>query len=116
MIADVDDRPLTPDEAAQIRANAAEAATLLKAMAHDGRLSILYYLGGGERSVGELETLLGQRQAAVSQQLARLREDGLVVARVVGKSRLYAISDPRAADMVMLLRDMFCTLDRSSPF
>lgn len=85
-----------------------EATALLKALAHDGRLLILCYLSGGERSVSELEVLLDQRQATVSQQLARLREDGLVTCRADGKSRLYSIADPRAARVVELLHGMFC--------
>ncbi|QJD17373.1 ArsR/SmtB family transcription factor [Paracoccus sanguinis] len=85
-----------------------EATALLKALAHDGRLMILCHLAAGERSVGELEALLDQRQATVSQQLARLREDGLVQCRAHGKSRLYSIADPRAARVVELLYGMFC--------
>ena len=62
--------------------NASEAAALLKALAHEGRLMILCYLAGEkELSVGALEELLDKRQAAVSQLLSRLREDRLVVAR-----------------------------------
>lgn len=85
-----------------------EATALLKALAHDGRLMILCHLAAGERSVGELEALLDQRQATVSQQLARLREDGLVQCRAHGKSRLYSIADQRAARVVKLLYGMFC--------
>ncbi len=52
--------------------NAEAAATYLKTLAHEGRLMILCHLGSGEKSVGELESLLDIRQAAVSQMLARL--------------------------------------------
>lgn len=100
--------PLTGADIAEMAARVGEATALLKALAHDGRLMILCYLAGGERSVSELETFLGQRQATVSQQLARLREDGLVTARAEGKSRLYGIADPRVADIVALLHGMFC--------
>ena len=89
-------------------ARVGEATGLLKALAHDGRLLILCYLTAGERTVGELEVLLGQRQATVSQQLARLREEGLVTCRPEGKSRRYRIADPRAARVVEVLYDMFC--------
>ena len=54
------------------------AANFLKAMAHEGRLMILCHLVMGEKSVTELENLLSSRQAAVSQQLARLRIEGIV--------------------------------------
>ena len=96
---------MTPEE---MTGRVGDATALLKALAHDGRLMILCHLANGERSVGELEALLQQRQATVSQQLARLREDGLVTSRADGKARLYRIADPRAARVVELLYETFC--------
>lgn len=87
---------------------ATEVAAFLKALAHEGRMMILCHLAGRERSVTELEDLLGQRQAAVSQQLARLRAEGLVTCRREGKARLYSVADPRAAEVVRLLYRLFC--------
>ncbi|MDV3050970.1 MAG: metalloregulator ArsR/SmtB family transcription factor, partial [Planktomarina sp.] len=58
--------------------NAERAANFLKALGHEGRLMILCHLASGEKSVTELEDLLSSRQAAVSQQLTRLRLEGLV--------------------------------------
>jgi DNA-binding transcriptional ArsR family regulator len=55
-----------------------------------------------------LETLLGSRQAAVSQQLARLRLEGLVGCRRDGKAIYYRIEDPRVMRMMTLMHDMFC--------
>lgn len=80
----------------------------MKALAHEGRMMILCHLSGGEKTVGQLEQLLGQRQAAVSQQLARLRAEGLVSSRRAGKARLYTVSDPRAAEVVGLMYRLFC--------
>lgn len=90
--------------------SAQEAAGLLKALAHEGRLMILCALVAGERSVGELEDLLGARQAAVSQQLARLRQERLVTCRREGKSIYYSLGDPRVSRLVETLHDMFCTV------
>ena len=64
---------------------------------------ILCHLAEGEKSVTELEGLLGQRQAAVSQQLARLRMEGLVRTRREGKAIIYALDDPR---VITLLRGL----------
>jgi DNA-binding transcriptional ArsR family regulator len=64
---------------------AREASDFLKALAHQSRLMILCILCEGEKSVTELERLLALRQPTVSQQLARLRTDGLVSARRVGR-------------------------------
>src|SRR5258708_23816064 len=62
-------------------ANARQASDLLKALSHEVRLLILCFLSEGEKSVGEIEKVLKLRQPAVSQQLARLRADGLVETR-----------------------------------
>ncbi len=87
--------------------NAQAASAFLKALAHEGRLMILCHLSGGEKSVTELEELLQMRQAAVSQQLARLRLEGLVRSRRDGKVIYYSLSDEKSARMVELLCDMF---------
>jgi DNA-binding transcriptional ArsR family regulator len=86
---------------------ATEAAGFLKALSHEGRLMILCHLAAGERSVTELELLLGARQAAVSQQLARLRLEGLVTTRREGKAIIYAIRDPKVLGLVRLMQDQF---------
>lgn len=88
--------------------NAAEATDFLKALSHPGRLVILCHLCLGEKSVSDLEALLNLRQAAVSQQLARLRIEGLVEARREGKNVWYSISDERVRRTVGLLYEMFC--------
>ena len=80
----------------------------MKALAHEGRLLILCQLATGEKSVTELEELLSSRQAAVSQQLARLRLEGLVNHRREGKTIYYSLKDERAIRMIELLYDMFC--------
>lgn len=89
-------------------ARALEAANFLKALSHQGRLMILCYLSAGEKSVNALEDLLGARQAAVSQHLARLRNEGLVAARRDGKVIYYSIKDPKVRAMIALVYEMFC--------
>lgn len=84
------------------------ASAFLKAMAHEGRLMILCHLSAGEKSVTELEQLLDSRQAAVSQQLARLRLEGIVSCRRAGKTMYYALKDQKAARLIALVYDMFC--------
>jgi DNA-binding transcriptional ArsR family regulator len=82
------------------------ASGFLKALSHEGRLMILCYLADGERSVTELEGLLGQRQAAVSQQLARLRLEGLVATRREGKAIFYRLADPRVLALLQVLPEV----------
>ncbi|WP_372840210.1 ArsR/SmtB family transcription factor [Phaeovulum sp.] len=93
---------------AEMMGRAQLASTFLKALAHEGRLMILCYLTSGEKSVTELENLLESRQAAVSQQLARLRLEGLVTCRREGKAMYYSLSDPKAEQVVALVYDLFC--------
>lgn len=106
-----DVQPAGPDDAANDIAalvQSAEAcANFLKALSHEGRLTILCHLLKGPRSVTELETLLESRQAAVSQQLARLRFEGLVQARREGQTIIYSILDPRVEEAVTCLARMF---------
>lgn len=92
----------------EMLANAQDAAGYLKALAHEGRLMILCHLSSGEKSVTELEQLLQSRQAAVSQQLARLRGEGLVACRREGKAIFYSLADPRASRLIGVLYDLFC--------
>ena len=87
------------------------AAAYLKTLAHEGRLMILCHLGGGEKSVGELEDLLSIRQAAVSQMLARLREEGLVNYRREGKTIFNSLADNKTEQVIGLLYELFCKSD-----
>ncbi|AXQ95835.1 metalloregulator ArsR/SmtB family transcription factor [Cereibacter azotoformans] len=96
---------------ADLVASAEDAAGFLKALGHEGRLTILCHLSSGPKSVMELETLLSSRQAAVSQQLARLRLEGLVSARREGQAIFYSILDPKVERMVRLLAELFCRRD-----
>ncbi|WP_106607982.1 ArsR/SmtB family transcription factor [Shimia abyssi] len=89
-------------------ANAASAAAFLKTLAHEGRLMILCYLASGEKSVGELESLLEIRQAAVSQMLSRLREERLVSTRRDGKTIYYSLADKKTAEVIETLYRLFC--------
>jgi len=88
--------------------NATTASNFLKAISHEGRLMILCHLVTGEKSVTELEDLLSARQAAVSQQLSRLRLEGLVVPRRDGKAIYYRLADERPRRILEVVYDLFC--------
>ncbi len=103
-----DDHDCTDLEPVDMLEQAQAASAFLKAMAHEGRLMILCHLSSGEKSVTELEQLLQSRQAAVSQQLARLRLEGIVSCRREGKTILYALKDPKAARLIGVVYEMFC--------
>jgi DNA-binding transcriptional ArsR family regulator len=89
-------------------AKAKEASDFLKALAHEGRLMILYVLCDGEKSVTELERRLALRQPTVSQQLARLRMDGLVRTRRDGKAIYYSLANEDVRTVIDAVHKTFC--------
>ncbi|WPB86062.1 ArsR/SmtB family transcription factor [Sediminicoccus rosea] len=80
------------------------AAEFLRALAHPMRLRILCRLLDGELAVAGFESELGLRQPNLSQQLAALREAGLVTTRRESKSIIYSLADPRVAAVLEALR------------
>jgi len=90
---------------------AGEASEFLKKLANPNRLMIACALVDGERSVRELEDGLGIRQPGLSQQIAELRDAGLIVGRKESKSVFYRLADDRVRAVVTLLYQMFCAPD-----
>ena len=89
-----------------LQTEARAAADFLKAMGHEGRLLMLYHLCERDCSVTELERLILSRQAAVSQQLARLRHEKLVTTRREGNQIIYSLADDRVRNAVMMMQRM----------
>ena len=94
-------------------ANAQQTSDFLKALSHEVRLLILCFLVEGEKSVSEIEKMLKLRQPAVSQQLARLRADGLVETRRNGKNIYYSLARTEVRDVIGVLHDAFCRTRKS---
>lgn len=94
---------------AQLERKAAEAASLLKLLANESRLLILCRLAAaGEASVGTLCDATDLSQSALSQHLARMREDGLVATRRDAQTIYYRIADRDAGRLLTLLKDIYC--------
>lgn len=91
-----------------LQANARRASALLKAMANERRLLILCQLAMGERSVGELEEVVGLSQSALSQHLARLRRDGLVRTRRSAQNIFYSLKGDEAQTIMTTLHGLYC--------
>ncbi|HZD91192.1 MAG TPA: metalloregulator ArsR/SmtB family transcription factor [Pseudolabrys sp.] len=98
-----------PTELERMAGNAKRASEFLKALAHESRLMILCILADGEKSVSELEQELGLRQPTVSQQLARLRADGLVTTRRDGKVINYSLASEEARVVIGAIYEVFCS-------
>lgn len=94
-------------------ANAHAASEFLKALSHEARLVILCMLTEGEKSVSEIERILNLRQPAVSQQLARLRADGLVETRREGKNIYYSLARSDVREVIEALHKAFCRPKRA---
>lgn len=91
-----------------LMSKARKASDFLKALAHENRLVILCLLSERERSVTELEGLLALSQAAVSQQLARLRHEGLVTTRRDGRAIFYSLADETTRLFIHAIYEKFC--------
>src|ERR1700686_3159577 len=95
------------NELGRMAGNAKRASNFLKALAHESRLMILCILADGEKPVSELEDLLSLRQPTVSQQLARLRADGLVSTRRDGKAIYYTLASEEARVVIGAIYNVF---------
>jgi DNA-binding transcriptional ArsR family regulator len=91
-----------------MRKHAGAAATMMAALSHEARLRVLCDLVGNERTAGELVERSGLSQSALSQHLARLREEGLVATRREGQSIFYSLAHPDAARILTVLHDIYC--------
>jgi DNA-binding transcriptional ArsR family regulator len=94
--------------AADMQAHAADAAGLMKALGNESRLMILCLLAEGERSVSELNSIVPLSQSALSQQLARLRQQGLVKTRRESQTIFYSLNEGPADRVINLLHDIYC--------
>lgn len=89
------------------------AADLMRSLSHPQRLLALCALGNEERTVAQLRQELGIDQVPMSQQLMRLRADGLVASRREGTTVYYRITSPEVLAVVQALQDAFCGPARS---
>ena len=88
---------------------ASEAAGLLRLMGNECRMLVLCHLSvSGELAVGDLAVRVGLSQSALSQHLAKLREEGLVGTRKEAQMVYYHLCDRRAERLLALLHDLFC--------
>ncbi|MEM5582625.1 MULTISPECIES: metalloregulator ArsR/SmtB family transcription factor [unclassified Roseibium] len=102
------DKDMNKKDLDRLLAQARKASDLLKALSHEVRLVILCLLSEGEKSVSEIEDILTMPQAAVSQQLARLRLEGLVQSRRDGRMIYYKLMDDEVNSIITSLYELFC--------
>jgi len=95
---------------AAMKGHAADAANLMKALGNESRLMILCMLAEGERTVGQLNQAIPLSQSALSQQLARLRSQGLVDTRRASQTIYYSLANGPADRIIRLLHDIYCPM------
>lgn len=88
--------------------HAADAAGLMKALGNESRLMILCTLASGEYTVGQLNDIVPLSQSALSQQLARLRQQGLVETRRESQTIYYSLAPGPADQVIHLLHEIYC--------
>ena len=91
-----------------LRINAEAAEGLLKAMASQPRLMILCELLDGEHTVTELHEAIGLSMSAVSQHLARLREENIVATRRESQTIWYTLEGQAVETLLHALHDIYC--------
>ena len=108
----VDDPVFTEQDVDQMRQHAPQAAGLMNALGNESRLMVLCALTQGPRSVGELNDVVPLSQSALSQQLGKLRDRGLVTTRRESQTIYYSLADGPARRVIETLHDIYCTVPR----
>ena len=97
-----------PENLKAMSRKADQAARLLRALSHGARLRVVCELVDGERSAGDLVRASGLSQSALSQHLAKLREEGLVATRRDAQTIFYRIADAKALQVLKILYELYC--------
>lgn len=101
--------PTAPADLATFEANARLVADVLRALANERRLMILCKLvEWGEASVGALAEAVGLSSSALSQHLAKMREEAIVATRREGQTIWYRIADDRTEMLLGHLQQLYC--------
>lgn len=96
-------------ELGELEARAGQISSVLRALGNDARLLLLCRLAErGEATPGSLIGTAGLSQSALSQHLARMREEGIVAYRRDGQTLWYRIADTRIEELIGTLHQLYC--------
>src|SRR6185295_2174963 len=108
--------PKAPPDLAVFTANAAHVADVLRALANERRLMILCKLvEWGEATVGSLAEAVGLSQSALSQHLAKMRDEAIVAYRRESQTLWYRIAEPRTEALLGHLHQLYCPPEAKGP-
>lgn len=102
------DHNFTGKDVNRMREHAPAAASLMSALGNESRLMVLCALTQGPRSVGELNEVVPLSQSALSQQLGKLRDRGLVTTRRESQTIYYSLAPGPAERIIATLHDIYC--------
>ena len=108
-MADQGKESINPIDMNDMQLHASDAAGLMKALGNESRLMVLCTLAAGERSVSDLNEIVPLSQSALSQQLARLRQQGLVKTRRESQTIFYSLTPGPTDRVINLLHDIYCS-------
>ncbi len=107
--------PHAPSDLTTFEANATEVAGILRALANERRLMILCKLvEWGEATVGSLADAVGLSPSALSQHLAKMRDEGMVTYRRESQTLWYRVADQRLETLLGQLQRLYCPPGKSS--
>ena len=92
----------------ELEPKAETVEALLKSVGNKNRLVVLCELLNGERAVGSLQSSIGLSQSALSQHLARLRQDGIVATRRESQTIYYSLASKKVERLMGLLYELYC--------
>jgi ArsR family transcriptional regulator, virulence genes transcriptional regulator len=105
--------PKAPHDLTAFTAEANRVADILRALANERRLMILCKLvEWSEATVGSLAEVVGLSQSALSQHLAKMREEGIVTYRRESQTLWYRIADQRTETLLGHLYELYCLPER----
>lgn len=108
--------PAAPRDLAAFAANAKLVADVLRALANERRLMILCKLvEWGEATAGSLAEAVGLSQSALSQHLAKMRDEAIVAYRRESQTLWYRIGDPRTEALLGQLQQLYCPPEAEGP-
>jgi ArsR family transcriptional regulator, virulence genes transcriptional regulator len=107
--------PHAPSDLKTFEANATQVADILRALANERRMMILCKLvEWGEASVGTLAEAVGLSPSALSQHLAKMRDEGIVAGRRESQTIWYRVADPRTEKLLGHLQQLYCPSEKAS--
>ncbi|HLU76755.1 MAG TPA: metalloregulator ArsR/SmtB family transcription factor [Burkholderiales bacterium] len=101
--------PLNRKDRQFLQKGAAQAAGLLRTVGNEHRLLVLCLLiEHGELSVGEVLAHVDLSQSALSQHLAKMRDEGLVTYRREAQTLYYRVDNPAVEKLIATLKSIYC--------